>query len=230
MGTDRDSDPWTDAGADPRSGDWLASYRQITRALASDPPDRAAVLAAVTQVATLRDDLAGLERAAIDTARRSGASWAQVAAALGLRSRQAAEQRRLRLDAAGPTPMAGAVGDAPGGVAGTGAAGGASARTARRRQRAADIAAGRRVVDLRHAVRDLVAALDVAGSGVSHGRARLARSTLHLALRAEPGPLFDLARLAVADLEAAAVPVVRSPRVAAALDRVGTLAGPYLES
>jgi hypothetical protein len=36
----------------------------------------------------------------IDAARRDGVTWAQIAAALGLTSRQAAEQRRLRLVAA----------------------------------------------------------------------------------------------------------------------------------
>ena len=37
------------------------------------------------------------ELALIDRARRAGATWADIAAALGLASRQAAEQRRLRL-------------------------------------------------------------------------------------------------------------------------------------
>jgi len=37
------------------------------------------------------------ELALIDNARRAGATWADIAAALGLASRQAAEQRRLRL-------------------------------------------------------------------------------------------------------------------------------------
>ncbi|GIM94521.1 hypothetical protein [Paractinoplanes toevensis] len=37
------------------------------------------------------------ELALIDRARRDGATWAEIAAALGLTSRQAAEQRRLRL-------------------------------------------------------------------------------------------------------------------------------------
>lgn len=40
------------------------------------------------------------ELALIDQARRAGATWAEIAAALGLTSRQAAEQRRLRLAAA----------------------------------------------------------------------------------------------------------------------------------
>jgi hypothetical protein len=39
------------------------------------------------------------ELALIDRARRDGATWAEIAEALGLTSRQAAEQRRLRLAA-----------------------------------------------------------------------------------------------------------------------------------
>ncbi|MEU4236639.1 hypothetical protein [Actinoplanes sp. NPDC026619] len=37
------------------------------------------------------------ELALIDAARRAGSTWAEIASALGLASRQAAEQRRLRL-------------------------------------------------------------------------------------------------------------------------------------
>ncbi|XVV14562.1 hypothetical protein ACQP2X_09545 [Actinoplanes sp. CA-131856] len=40
----------------------------------------------------------------IDQARRAGATWSDIAAALGLSSRQAAEQRRLRLAAAAARP------------------------------------------------------------------------------------------------------------------------------
>jgi len=47
-----------------------------------------------------RARLDGEELDLIDRARRSGATWAQIAGALGLTSRQAAEQRRLRLAAA----------------------------------------------------------------------------------------------------------------------------------
>lgn len=40
----------------------------------------------------------------IDRARRDGATWGEIAGALGLGSRQAAEQRRLRLATAVPPP------------------------------------------------------------------------------------------------------------------------------
>src|SRR3954471_12448009 len=44
------------------------------------------------------------ELALIDRARRDGATWADIARALGLSSRQAAEQRRLRLATAASRP------------------------------------------------------------------------------------------------------------------------------
>src|SRR3954452_23184170 len=44
-----------------------------------------------------RASLDAQELALIDRARRAGATWADIAGALGLTSRQAAEQRRLRL-------------------------------------------------------------------------------------------------------------------------------------
>lgn len=50
-------------------------------------------------IAAARDALDDRELAAIDTARRSGCTWAEIATALGLASRQAAEQRRRRLAA-----------------------------------------------------------------------------------------------------------------------------------
>jgi len=45
----------------------------------------------------LRDGLDASERRLIEAARERGASWAQLAAPLGVRSRQAAEQRYRRL-------------------------------------------------------------------------------------------------------------------------------------
>lgn len=58
---------------------------------------RTAALAELAAIPGRRADLDARERWAIDAARSAGASWAEVAAALGLRSRQAAEQRRSRL-------------------------------------------------------------------------------------------------------------------------------------
>lgn len=55
------------------------------------------VLAALTALRHLRDELAGWEPALIGAAREHGVSWASLAPALGVTSRQAAERRYLRL-------------------------------------------------------------------------------------------------------------------------------------
>jgi len=55
------------------------------------------VLAALTALHRLRDELTELEPDLIATARRQGVSWAALAKALGVASRQAAERRYLRL-------------------------------------------------------------------------------------------------------------------------------------
>ena len=139
------------------------------------PRDGAEALAALAGVPRMRGELDDLERALIASARESGASWAAIAGALGLRSRQAAEQRSLRLDAALTTRR-----DAP------------EARQHRRSRHAADELAGSAVTALRRAVRDLLAS----GTGLPE----LTRSTLRIAATADPGALVDLARLAGADL------------------------------
>lgn len=54
-------------------------------------------LIALAQLRGLRDQIAAWEPDLIGAARRSGASWAQLAPALGVASRQAAERRYLRL-------------------------------------------------------------------------------------------------------------------------------------
>jgi len=57
-------------------------------------------LPALRTIPAERARLDARELALIDQARREGATWAEVAEALGLGSRQAAEQRRLRLTTA----------------------------------------------------------------------------------------------------------------------------------
>ena len=54
-------------------------------------------LAALALLRAVRENLAAWEPELIDAARAHGASWAQLAPALGLASRQAAERRALRL-------------------------------------------------------------------------------------------------------------------------------------
>ncbi|ARH89607.1 hypothetical protein [Streptomyces sp. MOE7] len=62
-------------------------------------------LAALSLLGDVRRQLAGWETGLIETARAAGASWADLAEALGVASRQAAERRYLRLrpGAAGTT-------------------------------------------------------------------------------------------------------------------------------
>jgi len=57
-------------------------------------------LTALRAIPAERAGLDARELALIDQARRAGATWVEIAEALGLSSRQAAEQRRLRLTAA----------------------------------------------------------------------------------------------------------------------------------
>ena len=60
-------------------------------------PNSAQFLVALALLREMREQLAGWEPELIDAARASGASWAQLAPALGVASRQAAERRALRL-------------------------------------------------------------------------------------------------------------------------------------
>jgi hypothetical protein len=60
-------------------------------------PGCAEFLAALVLLRQLRERLAGWEPELIDAARAQGASWAELAPALGVASRQAAERRALRL-------------------------------------------------------------------------------------------------------------------------------------
>jgi hypothetical protein len=170
----------------------------ITAALRREPPDRVELLAALATVPRLRADLDAAERLLIDTARATGASWAAIAGALGLGSRQAAEQRWLRLAAlpaqAGRDPVL--------------------VRRARTRQQTVDKQAGQIVADLRSAVRELAAALDRHAAADHDPPAVLARQTLTIALDATPGSLVDLAKLALTDLAASqGVPAAVAPAV-----------------
>jgi hypothetical protein len=167
----------------------------IDAVLHEQHPDPAPALQALAGLPDLRAHLDVLEAAAIDAARRSGAGWDDIAAALGLRSRQAAEQRRLRL----ASPSTGL----------------SEARITRRRREETDHRAGTAAATLRLAVRDLALRLDDAPVTPP---IRLARDTLRLARDADPGPLVDLARQAVRDLEREPV---ETP-VAAALQRLRT--------
>jgi hypothetical protein len=75
----------------------MSDHRALIESLRRPPSSRTAALDALADVPLLRAALDEFEGSAIDTARAGGASWAEIAAALGLASRQAAEQRRTRL-------------------------------------------------------------------------------------------------------------------------------------
>lgn len=57
----------------------------------------AELLAALAQLRQLREQLEGWEPGLVDAARTAGVSWAELAPAMGVASRQAAERRYLRL-------------------------------------------------------------------------------------------------------------------------------------
>jgi hypothetical protein len=178
----------------------------VVAALGRTPPDRTEVLAALAAVPQLRRDLDDIEGALVDAARECGAGWPEIAAALGLRSRQAAEQRRLRL--AGATP-----GRDPG-----------EARNRRSRQRSVDTTSGEEIIALREAVRELANAVHRGTDWDRQGRADLVRRTLFAALDADPGALVDLAGLAIADLSATELAdLPGGPAIARRVERVREL-------
>ncbi|WP_328334000.1 hypothetical protein OHA70_18030 [Kribbella sp. NBC_00382] len=83
----------------PSDDDIAASFEAVRTTLSrlgngAEPAD---LLKALTTLRELREDLAGWEPTLIEAARDSGASWAELAPALGVASRQAAERRYLRL-------------------------------------------------------------------------------------------------------------------------------------
>lgn len=64
-------------------------------------------LAALVLLRELRTELAGWEAGLVETAREAGATWADLARPMGVASRQAAENRYLRLKPAGGRTQAG---------------------------------------------------------------------------------------------------------------------------
>ncbi|MEW1914276.1 hypothetical protein AB0442_38695 [Kitasatospora sp. NPDC085895] len=64
-------------------------------------------LAALVLLRELRTELAGWEAGLVESARQAGATWADLAQPMGVASRQAAENRYLRLKPAGRTIQAG---------------------------------------------------------------------------------------------------------------------------
>jgi hypothetical protein len=83
----------------PTDDDIAASFDAVRTTLShlDAGAETAELIEALTTLRELRDDLAGWEPTLIEAARDRGASWAELAPALGVASRQAAERRYLRL-------------------------------------------------------------------------------------------------------------------------------------
>jgi hypothetical protein len=79
-----------------RKDDMTSDYETV-RETAASPGDATQVLAALMLLRELRDELSGWEPQLIEAARALGTSWADLAPALGVASRQAAEKRYLRV-------------------------------------------------------------------------------------------------------------------------------------
>ncbi|SNT51726.1 hypothetical protein SAMN05421812_10853 [Asanoa hainanensis] len=150
----------------------------------------------------IRDRLDTTERALIESARNSGASWATIATALGLTSRQAAEQRHLRLGGNGGQNR-----DV------------APARAARHRQRTVDTHHGPAIARLRTATRTLLRRVEADEAWPNRfTRAALAKDTLTMAVDATPGALYALATSVIDDLRQATETELPQPIAKAAED------------
>ncbi|MEU0546626.1 hypothetical protein [Micromonospora sp. NPDC005979] len=145
-------------------------------------------LAGLAEVRAARAHLDEREAELIDRARHDGATWAQIAAALGLGTRQAAEQRRQRL---------------------------AAARRARRQD--LDRVYPRQIAALRAAVAELGRWIATDRRWDSRfRRATLVRSTVDAALDADPGSLYALVLHLRTDLDDAGDRLPPSVRTLAA--------------
>ncbi|MEH1163792.1 hypothetical protein V6V47_00230 [Micromonospora sp. CPCC 205539] len=145
-------------------------------------------LAQLADVRATRARLDEQELELIDRARHSGATWAQIAQALGFGSRQAAEQRRQRL---------------------------VTARWSRRQH--LDLGYAPRIAALRAAVADLRRWIETDRRwDARFRRAALVRSTVEVALDAAPGSLYALALHLIADLTDAGEGLPAPVRAAAA--------------
>ena len=178
-------------------------WRWIVSVLEAAEPSRADVNASLTLVGGLRRDLDRIEHRLIGMARSAGVGWQEIADSLGLRSRQAAEQRYLRLDASAE-PDIGAV----------------RRRLARRREM--DARADARAARLRAAADALIDELAqvVRRSEDVNAVAALALSTVRIAVDAEAGALCDLVAQTLDDLRGLP-PGLRSDALAVAVAEAG---------
>lgn len=75
----------------------FGEVHDVVAAMRAEGVDSARLLQALTALRLLRDELADWEPELVAAARSQGTSWAALAPALGVTSRQAAERRYLRL-------------------------------------------------------------------------------------------------------------------------------------
>ncbi|WP_329103603.1 hypothetical protein OG792_27300 [Micromonospora sp. NBC_01699] len=172
--------------ADPaeRPSRSLRDHRTLATTAAAADPSPEQVLAALALLDGVRADLDRIERVLIGSAREQRTSWARIAAALGLASRQAAEQRWLRLRAEGGRDPV-------------------QVRNTPQRQRTIDNAYGVAIRRLRTATVNAYRQLDADPDwDARHPRAALARTSVEAARTAPPGALFALVIEAMADLDA----------------------------
>jgi hypothetical protein len=143
--------------------------------------DASGILSALARLREQRAELDLAERGLIESAREAGVGWARIASALGLASRQAAEQRLLRLSAGSTRDPV-------------------QARATRARQRFVDSPFGSVIAELRSAASAAhrqITTID--GWDGIHPRAALVRVALELAISAPPSGLYELVRQAMED-------------------------------
>jgi hypothetical protein len=93
--------------APPGEADDTSASLGFVRAVLTglDEREPGELLEALVRIRLLREQLTKWEPQLIDAARADGVSWAQLAAALGVASRQAAERRYLRINPNAADPM-----------------------------------------------------------------------------------------------------------------------------
>ncbi len=176
--------------------DPVSAFRRASDVVAAASPGPDNVLIALSDLKAVRVDLDRVERDLISTAREHSIGWTEIATALGLGSRQAAEQRWLRLQGAAtrdPTEV----------------------RRSHRAQRTVDARAGEELAALRRAAIQAYRLIEADHEwDHRHRRAALVRTSLAVAVSADPSALYALCDNASSDLEA--MRVIRLPPALAA--------------
>jgi hypothetical protein len=177
--------------------DPVSAFRRASDVVAAESPGPDDVLRALSELKALRVDLDRVERELISTAREHAIGWPEIANALGLGSRQAAEQRWMRLQGVAsrdPTLV----------------------RQSHREQRTGDKSAGPELAELRRAAIRAHRLIEADHEwDHRHRRAALVRASLAAAVTAAPSALFALCDNASSDIDA--MRVVRLPPALAAV-------------